>query len=371
MIIFRYLCKEIFATLLATILILLIIFITNQFVHYLNDAAAGKITTKAVMEVMTLQVPMLLGYLLPLSLFLGILLTFGRFYVDHEMVVLTACGVSRTQLIGMIMMIASVVTILVALLMLVIEPKMQWYQGKILQDAVARASLEKVLPGRFQSLGKNDKVFYASSVSKNNSKKGKVMADVLLAQRTITKNHEESWDLVLADKAGEMVTKSDGQFILFRNGYRYIGIPGDLQYHITKFDVYGIRLNSPTSDISGRIEAMPTEKLWHLRRTNKRAAAELQWRVAMPFSVLVFALLAMPLSYVNPRKGKFAQMLPAVLIYIVYADLLFVGRAWIEKGVVSGAVGLWWVHGAILLLALSLLVLQNSWRRIIRFSRKK
>ena len=370
MIIFRYLCKEIFATLLATILILLIIFITNQFVHYLNDAAAGKITTRAVMEVMTLQVPMLLGYLLPLSLFLGILLTLGRFYVDHEMVVLTACGVSRAQFVGMIMLMATLVTGIVAWLMLSVEPKMQWYQGKILQDAVAQASLDKVLPGRFQPLGKNGRVFYAGKVAGSEEEMGKKMGNVLLAQRTMTKNHQESWDLVAAEQANEFMTSEDGRFILFKKGVRYIGVPGERQYHVTSFDVYGIRMGKPVADLSGRTEAMPTTKLWHVRRTNKKAASELQWRLAMPLSVLVFALLALPLSYVNPRKGKFAQMLPAILIYIAYADLLFVGRAWIEKGVVSPDMGLWWVHGVVLLLALILLAVQKSWRHVLIWARK-
>src|SRR3990167_802916 len=108
-IIFRYFSKEVLATLLATTLILLIIFITNQFVHYLSDAADGKITTQAVMKVMSLQVPLLLGYLLPLSLFLGLLLTLGRLYVDHEMVVLSSCGVSRAQVIVMVMWLATIV----------------------------------------------------------------------------------------------------------------------------------------------------------------------------------------------------------------------------------------------------------------------
>ena len=190
MIIFRYLCKEILGTLLATTLFLLIIFITNQFVHYLNDAAAGKITVKVVMEIMSLQVPLLLGYLIPLGLFLGGLLALGRMTVDHELVVLGACGVSRIKIVKMIMALALAVTIIVAWLMLWVEPRMQWYQGKILTDAVMQSSLTKIIPGRFQTLSDNGRfleVFYARGVNKHQQQ----MTHVFLAKTDLSKGPQK------------------------------------------------------------------------------------------------------------------------------------------------------------------------------------
>ena len=78
--------------------------------------------------------------------------------------------------------------------------------------------------------------------------------------------------------------------------------------------------------------------------------------MAMPVSVLVLALLAFPLSRVNPRRGKFSQLLPAILLYILYGNLLFLGRAWVRKGILSFDVGMWWVHGLMLLIAIGLLI---------------
>ena len=360
MIIFRYLCKEILGTLLATTLILLIIFMTNQFVHYLNDAAAGKITVKAVMEVMSLQVPLLLGYLIPLGLFFGGLLALGRMTVDHELVVLGACGVSRIKIVKMIMTLALVITIIVAWLMLWVEPRMQWYQGKILTDAVTKASLTKIIPGRFQGLGNSGRffeVFYAGGIDKHQQQ----MTHVFLAKTDLDKGPQASFDLILADEAGELDKAGDGRFILFKNGFRYVGTPGKLSYEVMKFNDYGIRLTPPSSSIDARIEAMPTTKLWKLPKKNLKAAAELQWRIAMPLSVLVFALLVVPLSEVNPRKWKCAQMLPAILIYIIYANLMFLGRAWIVKGVVNSIIGLWWIHGLLALVAVIFLFFQSQW----------
>lgn len=360
MIIFRYLCKEILGTLLATTLLLLIIFITNQFVHYLNDAAAGKITVKAVMEVMLLQIPLLLGYLIPLGLFLGGLLALGRMTMDHELVVLGACGVSRAKIVKMIMALALGITIIVAWLMLWVEPKIQWYQGEILTNAVTKSSLTKIIPGRFQTFGDNNqffKVFYARGINKHQQQ----MTHVFLAKTDFGKGPQASFDLILADKASELDKTDGGRFILFKNGFRYVGTPGKLNYDVMKFNDYGIRLISPSNSIDARIEAMSTTKLWKLSKTNLKAAAELQWRIAMPLSVLVFALLVVPLSEVNPRKEKFAQMLPAILIYIIYANLMFLGRAWITKGIINSVIGLWWIHGLLALVAVIFLFFQSSW----------
>ncbi len=365
-IVFRYLSKEILSTLLATTLILLIIFITNQFVHYLNDAAAGKITVKAVMEIMSLQVPLLLGYLLPLSLFLGSLLALGRMSVDHEVLVLTACGVSRSQIVVMIMIIATFIALIVAWLMFSVEPRMEWYRAKILNEALARASLAKIIPGRFQPLGNDGKVFYTGGVNNHHRK----MANVFLAESEQTVGNKERWSLVSASEAGENREFNNSDFVLFKNGSRYVGIPGDLKYDVIKFVQYGIRLDSPQMSISGKVQAMPTTKLWRLSKTDLKAAAELQWRLAIPISVWIFALLVVPLSEANPRKGKFAQILPAVLIYIVYANLMFLARTWIEKGVMSPTVGLEWINGSFLVVACALFFFQSHWWHRLRLNRR-
>ena len=365
-IVFRYLSKEILSTLLATTLILLIIFITNQFVHYLNDAAAGKITIKAVMEIMSLQVPLLLGYLLPLSLFLGGLLALGRMSVDHEVVVLTACGVSRFQIVAMIMVLATFITLVVAWLMLSVEPRMEWYRVKILNEALTTASLAKIIPGRFQPLGNDGKVFYAGSVNNHHRK----MTNVFLAESEKTVREKKRWSLVLATEAGEHKEFNNSNFVLFKKGCRYVWIPGDLKFDVIKFGQYGIRLDSPQMSIAGKVQAMSTTKLWRLSKTDPKVAAELQWRLAIPISVWIFALLVVPLSEANPRKGKFAQMLPAVLIYIVYANLMFLSRAWIEKGVFNPTVGLEWINGLLLLLACTLFFFQSHWWQRLRLNRR-
>ncbi len=351
MIIFRYLCKEVLGSLLATTLVFLVILIMNQFVHYLNDAASGQITMTAVMQVMALQVPLLLGFLLPLGLFIGVMMAFGRLYVDHEMTVMTACGVSRLQLLMMSMIFATGVVIVVALLMLWAEPKVQWYRTQVLERAIATSSLEKMLPGRFQAIGKKgDSTFYAAEVGEHH----KVMSNVFMANKT-KGGDGNRWDLVTADHAyEERNPKSGDMFLVFDKGYRSIGTPGHNDYQMMRYDKYGLRLTHAKPAGGSDVKYMTTSQLRHIADGNRDAAAELQWRLAMPISVWLFAMMAVPLSYTKPRHGRYVQLVPAILIYIVYADLMFVGRAWIEQGTVSAGLGLWWLHGSMLIIALLL-----------------
>lgn len=367
MIIFRYLCKELYANLLAIILVLLIIFITNQFVHYLKDAASGLITMTAVMQVMSLQIPLLLGYLLPLGLYLAILLAFGRLYIDSEVTVMSACGMSWARLFGYALAFAAVVMVIVAVLMLWLEPIIQGYRTQALNNAVTKASIQKIIPKHFKTLG-NEGVFYVGDVSHKTRK----MSDVFFAQhKQVGKQKQQtSWDVTVANHATEAEHQRVlGRFLVFDHGYRYIGVPGQKAFQTMRYRHYGVKVVNTDGVITDWPLNASTWSLWKMRHHNAEADATLQWRLAMPISVIIFALLAVPLSRVNPRQGRFAQLVPAIIIYIGYADLLFLGRAWINRGTISPELGLWWIHGLALLIAIALIIYKVGWQRILQMMR--
>lgn len=370
MIIFRYLSKEIATAVFATTLVLLIIFVSNQFVHYLNDAASGKITVSAVMVVTGVQIPMLLGYMLPLGLFLGILLTFGRMYVDHEMIVLFSCGVSKVRIVKMVMAVAICFTLIDGWLMLIVEPDMFRYRTEVVVHSVESATLQKVLPGRFQPLGNDNRVLYAGEVGKKRQKYG----DIFVAIRNNPGDEpsvSNQWDILTASSVRELTIPGNGIFFAFDNGTRYTGAPGAKQYEVLNFGHYWARLPVPKVSLSGRYSAMPTGALIKLYSHDRLAVAELQWRLVIVFSTLIFALLAIPLSEVNPRKGKFAQLLPAILIYVAYANMMFVGKSWIQQGQINLAFGLWWILAVLLALTLILYLYQSRRRSLLRWLRLK
>lgn len=372
MIIFRYITKEIVATILAATLVLLVIFITNQSLQFLQRAALGQLPATQIFHVILLQVPLLVPYLLPLALYLGILLTLGRMHLELEMTVLHACGVSRAKITGMVMVVAVGVAVLVGWLMGVVVPRAQGELNNIVDRAAVTASVDQVIPGRFVEIHRKKGspiVFYAKRVENH-----QVLHDVFMAQREKSTSNakQEKWGVIIAKTAlEEKVPEQEGNFLIFNEGRRYSGIPGDEDYHVLKFKQYGVRLTVNPMPKIDAVQNYSFSKLWHVQKNNRAAAAEFQWRLAMPISAVVFALLAVPLSEVRPRLGKFTQLLPAILIYMCYADLIFLSRSWIRTGKISPELGMWWVHGSALLLAICLILYRVGWHRIhLFFSRK-
>lgn len=373
MIIFRYLTKEILRTLLAATLLLLVLFVTNQSLQFLQRAASGQLPPTELLRLISLQIPLLLGYLLPLGLYLGVLLTFGRMYLESEMTVLAACGVSRAKLTGMVFIIGFFVAAIVMWLMAFVVPRAQGDMNEIINTAAASASVEQVIPNRFMTFdGENNQsiVFYASGVENH-----KILQGVFLAQqeKNLSHNKQEKWSVLVAKTALEKTLpgKEGGRYLIFNDGYRNESVSGNKDYRVMQFKQYGKQLKVNDISMLHKVQYYSISKLWSLSPKNIDAAAELQWRLAMPISALLFALLAVPLSEVRPRYGKFTQLFPAMLIYLSYADLIFLARSWISAGRLSPALGMWWVHGCVLCIVIMLMLYRFGGSRIRRlFSRE-
>jgi lipopolysaccharide export system permease protein len=365
-IIFRYLIKEVLASLVAVTLVLLLIFLSNQLVRYLSYAAAGKISSSIVIQLMGFEIPYLLALLLPLGLYLGIILTYSRLYADNELPVMQACGVGQRRLIGITCWVAAAVAIVVLMLMLFVNPNIAHKKDKGLSQ---NTILDTLRPGRFQVLSNGRRVVYLEKISRDRQQAN----NLFVAEEEKKKGDDNaasptSWVVVSAAKGyqqKEPVTNDN--FIVSSEGSRYEGTPGQNDYKIINFQKYAVRVPVPTLVPGAPLEAVPSHKLWH-DYDNAASAAELQWRLSMPLSALVLMLLAIPFSRVAPRKGRYTNLLPAILLYVVYVNLLFVARNWVDIKMVPIAIGMWWVH--ILMLGLALLLLFSQQRqRFLRLRR--
>ncbi len=359
--IFKYLTKEVVTTLLATTFVLMLIFMSTQFVHYLGDAAfGGRYSGEVVLHIMVLQVPYLLGLLMPLGFYLAVLTAYGRLHADREMVVLFSCGFSEKKLLIMTMLMALPVAIVVGILTIGLNP----YVAKAQKDLVARAQseplIETIEPGRFYSLDNGREVFYIQSISRDHKYLHNIFAASLSAKDQQTGKND--WSIISAKNGYQL--KQQGHKLIIDEGYRYQGTPGESDYQVQKFNRLRWKLPSRAVNYSHQPEVIPTTTLMEEGAFQPMNAAELQWRFSMPLSVFLLALLALPLSKVNPRQGKFAQFLPAVLIYIFYANMMFVGRSWVQSGEISPYIGIWWIHGALFFLGITVTFFRSAWRNV-------
>ncbi|QMT59012.1 LPS export ABC transporter permease LptF [Legionella sp. PC997] len=340
MIIFRYLAKEVFLTLIALTSILVLIFLSNQFIQYLNRAASGNIPGVIIMKLMVLELPTLLSLLIPLGFYIAMLLAYGRLYAESEMTVLRACGYGPNQLLKHSFIMATVVAIIVAIVMIWVSPLIYIERSKLLRTTGIQTLVQTIMPGRFHAINGGREVFYVQSMSRDHAK----AEQVFLAKRSVI-DKQIRWDVLWADQAfAETDAKTGEDYIILQNGKEYQGIPGHADYQVVEFGEYKARLPHPVMKASEDLRTMSTASLLPYNNESPAKAAELQWRISVPVMVFTLTLIAVPLSRINPRSGKYAKLLPAIIVYILYANFLFIGRDAMISGKTPQWMGLWWVH---------------------------
>ncbi|WP_097460309.1 LPS export ABC transporter permease LptF [Mangrovitalea sediminis] len=354
-IIFRYLTRQILVSMLAVTGVLLMVFMSGRFIKYLAQAAEGSISPDVLFAIMGYRLPDFLELILPLGLFIGILLAYGRMYLESEMVVLYACGVSERQIIMQTMGASLLVTLIVGACTIYLSPWGLQQVDNILKEQSQTTEFAMLVPGRFQKLKEGNRVAYSESLSGDKRE----MHNVFIAQHD---KANQPLILISAETGNQYVDpKTGSRYLVLHNGARFEGNPGKLDYKVTTFDSYGMRLAKPTnSSFSGYADAVSTEKLWG--SSDPKMQAMLQWRLALPFIVPVVTLLAIRLSRVNPRQGRFFHLLPAMLIYITYLGSMIAGQSALAKGRLPLWAGLWWIHILFLLLIAGLYWLP-AWRR--------
>lgn len=341
----RYLFRETLLNWLGVTGVLLLILLSSRFSRYLGQAAAGELPGKAVFSLLGLGVVNYLTLLIPIGLLLGIMLALGRLYRDSEMAALMACGVGPRGLYKPILSLAAIMTAILFALALYFGPLSARQTDKVHNQAEKEARLSVFESGRFKSSDNGDTVFYARDVDDAGR-----LHDVFLH------GVQNGADAVVTAHEGQQTFNADTgeRTLVLHDGYRYQGTPGTTDYAVIKFGEHGVRMGSSgESYAENKVDFMPTPEL--LQRGGKAALAELEWRISIPIMAFVLALLAVPLAKTSPRQGRYGRLLAAILVYIIYSNLLGVARVWVEKGTLSPLIGLWWVHVLMLIGAIVLL----------------
>jgi lipopolysaccharide export system permease protein len=343
----RYVLREVVVAWLAVTGVLLVILLANEVVGVMERAAANQFPQSMVLELIGLSSLQYLSIVVPVGLLLGVVLAYGRLYADSEMAAALACGANRLQLYAPVGLLALGVAAWLGWLSLVMAPEAT-AQALSLRNAALRAGLlAPIAPGKFRSFGAGTRgVLYAQNVAR----------DGTLGEVFLERNDGPLVQVALAERATHSVT-ADGMthIITLYGGERFEGVPGSPEFRIVRFAEHVVTLEvPPLTDVVRDLEAAPTSSLRHSRDRAERA--ELHWRVSMPIMCLVLALLAVPLSKLRPRQGRYARVWVAVLIFLVYYNLATTGKTWIARGTVPEVVGLWWTHAVVALLALAVIL---------------
>lgn len=335
-------------------MVLLLILLTNQFARVLGEVAKGNLPKGAAFDVIGLSAAQYLTVLVPIGLFLSIMLALGRLYRDSELPAMMACRVGPSGIYRPLMWLLVPLALGVAWLSIEGAPRALVAVDRIGAEARREADLASIEPGRFTVFGPDQAVVYGERVTADGE-----MHKVFM-QRQVADGRVE---VVIAER-GEQVASDDEntRMLVLHEGRRYEGVPGTSLFRVVEFAEHGIPYQLPslrTPDPAPRTmsfsQLVKSRELEHI--------AETQWRIGIPLSTIILALLAVPLSKSRPRAGRYGRLGIGLLVFIIYLNMLSAARAWIEQGTISPSLGLWWVHGCVLLFTAGLLAAQNGWHK--------
>jgi lipopolysaccharide export system permease protein len=336
---------------------LLAILTSTQLIRLLKDAAGGRIAPEAVASLLGFAALNFMPILLSLTLFVSILLTLSRVYRDSEMVVWFSCGQPLTAWIRPVLRFALPIVLAIAVLSGFLSPWANYNTAEYKQRLAARSDVSQVSPGAFRESKRGQRVFFVESVAEDASQVGNVF---------VASMQEGKLGVVMSDTGYQEVAPNGDKFVVLENGRRYEVEPGTPQFKVMEFERYKVRTEDGEAKPSDRSpNRLPITEL--VLETSKQARGELLWRIGMPVSAIILALLAIPLSYVNPRAGRSANMLIAILVYAIYSNMISVSQAWVAQGKLSFGVGVWLAHAVmlvpLLLLFYKRIVVRMPWQR--------
>ena len=340
----RHLNREIMAVFLVTLALLLLVAVGGRFIGYLQEAAMGKFTGTTVLTIIGLRLPEFLQLVAPFALYVALLLTLGRMYAEQEMVVLQTAGLSTVRLLVWVSGSVVIIVGLVAALAWVLTPLSQRVLLDFVTQQRAQSEFETVNPGVFHTYDYGRRVTYSQDISADR----RVLYDVFISQRLETGATVNIW----AQSATQAVDERSGsRFLILNDGRRY-------EFSIDSMDVRSMafkQLSQRLETVDKRrarldVEAAPMQSLG----SDPLSRAEWHWRVALPLFTLIGAVLAVGISRVQPRQGRFARVLPGMLVMLVYYLALVVNQNALREEDVPADVGLWGVHLSFAILAVVL-----------------
>ena len=351
----RYILREVITAWIVVMGVLLVILLANQVAAVLERAAASQFPQRVVLELIYLGMLQYLSILVPVGLLLGIVLALGRLYHDSELAAALACGVRPATLYGGVIGLGVVLAAGLAALTMLVAPGATAQALTIRNAAIRAGQFAPLQAGTFRAFAGGTAVVYAEHVD----------PDGTLRNVFVERNQGPEVEVTLAQRAVQTIAPdADSQAIQLFDGQRFEGIPGSAQFRaMPSFAELTIPVRlPPATGVVTDLDAQPTAAL--LASPDPKRRAMLQWRISMPLMCIVLTGLAIPLARLKPRQGRYARVWLVFVIYLIYSNLISAGEAWIAHGAIPATLGLWWVHGAVVLLAVAVIFAPRAAQRL-------
>ncbi len=355
----RLVLREVTLSVLAVLGVLILVVVGHSFVKLLDDVMSGEYPAAVLGPLLGLAVIEFSVELAPLTLMLGVILGLGRMARDNELTVIRSFGFGYARLYRTLALIAVPSAIALAWLAFDGVPAAVRAADLLVHEAEHRPDIAAIGEGRFTRSPDGRWVVF----SEQNLGAEKAL-DGLFVHRRIPGGFE----IETARRAQQITDPKTGErHVVLIEGRRYVGYAERSDYNILEFHRHTLRI--PGLAV-GRIfddrKAMPTAAL--VGSDSPEDHAELQRRIAIPLSGVLFVLLAVPLAQIAPRQGRFGGIALGILVYLVYSNLNVIAMSELAGGHLPTWLGIWWVQGLLVVALAALLVRQYGvhrlWRRL-------
>ena len=321
---------ELFINAISTLLILSGIVIAQRGVVVFRLASKGIIPNDSVLTILVFGLTKNLPLLISLTLFLAVLSTLTRWYKDSEMIIWFSSGLGISSLIRPILAFCTPIFLFIGFLSFYLSPwaiqKAEEYKAGLEN----RDELAVISPGVFKESKNKDEVFYIEGLSDFGNKVKNVFVQS-------TQNGKSG--IVVSNQGKRITTKFDDEYIVLEEGKRYEVDHQNKIFSQVDFKEYGFLVEKklPTIIETSQISAKPTLLLF--LEDGNRNKAELAWRAFLPISSIVLVFLAIPLSFINPRSGRSANIIIALMLFAIYNNLMGVTQSYISLGKINPILG--------------------------------
>ena len=321
-------------------------------IKILGQAAGGKIASQDVIALIGFAALRYLSVILILTGFISVLVVVTRSYQDSEMVVWFASGMSLSKWIAPVMSFGVPIVILIALLSFFVTPWANRQSAEFRERFQKREDIARVSPGRFQESSSADRIFFVEGVSGDSTKVRNVFVNTIQNGKT---------SVVVAKEGTIAIDERGDKFLLMDKGRRYDGVASQSDFRVIEFDRYGVLVARQSQALVGDMSARSLSTPLLLANLNNFNSGELVWRLSLPIMGLLLMLLAIPLSFVNPRGGRSANLLIALLLFIIYSNMVSVFQAAVVQKRLTLETAWWPLH----VVAAVLIAFLFSWRLLV------
>ena len=334
MILQRYLLKDIFSHTAAVSLVFMFVILSSRSIQYLEQVTKGELSSELVFWVIIYRLPEFLELIIPFSFFLSLVLVIGRLCSDNEMIILEQNGFSNSRLLKLFFVAGLIIALITSFLSFWLTPSSKENLDKIYQVTTFEDDFNSIQPGKFVILEDNSVIFAQD-------KKGGILYNVFL--KFSAEDEALSRNFLSAKRS--FISKENSNLLLFEDGFSY-----------NEDETNQIKVQFESLAMSFRNDFLRNKDTQQSNFTEiQNSVLGSLWQISLPLLCLISVVLALPLSKVKPRQGRYARILPSIFIFLTYLGLLLLVKGWLEEGSVTFLPALLLVHTFFFFLGLILL----------------